>query len=78
MTEPTTPTPIAAARAALLDERRRLSADELAALAALGGEHLGALCDLAHEVRTTWCGDVVEVEGILSVKTGGCPEDCAF
>jgi biotin synthase len=33
---------------------------------------------LAHEVRLAWCGDVVEVEGILSAKTGGCPEDCQF
>jgi biotin synthase len=33
---------------------------------------------LAHEVRTRWCGPEVEVEGIVSVKTGGCPEDCHF
>jgi biotin synthase len=26
----------------------------------------------------TWCGPEVEVEGIVSVKTGGCPEDCHF
>src|SRR5690242_18998413 len=25
-----------------------------------------------------WCGDEVEVEGIVSLKTGGCPEDCHF
>jgi len=25
-----------------------------------------------------WCGDMVEIEGILSAKTGGCPEDCQF
>ena len=37
-----------------------------------------ALLDLAHEVRLRWCGDEVEVEGIVSVKTGGCPEDCHF
>jgi biotin synthase len=36
------------------------------------------LLDLAHEVRTKWCGDEVEVEGIVSLKTGGCPEDCHF
>jgi biotin synthase len=29
-------------------------------------------------VRTKWCGDEVEVEGIVSLKTGGCPEDCHF
>jgi biotin synthase len=33
---------------------------------------------LAHEVRMRWCGPEVEVEGIVSVKTGGCPEDCHF
>ncbi|HET9720914.1 MAG TPA: biotin synthase BioB, partial [Solirubrobacteraceae bacterium] len=29
---------------------------------------------LAHEVRMRWCGPDVEVEGIVSLKTGGCPE----
>jgi biotin synthase len=33
---------------------------------------------LAHEVRLRWCGPSVEVEGIVSLKTGGCPEDCHF
>jgi biotin synthase len=33
---------------------------------------------LAHEVRLRWCGPEVEVEGIVSLKTGGCPEDCHF
>src|SRR5690606_186821 len=37
-----------------------------------------ALAALAHEVRVDWCGDMVEIEGILSAKTGGCPEDCNF
>ena len=69
---------LAAARRALLDERRRLTAAELAALAALPDDATGALADLAHEVRVAWCGDTVEVEGILSAKTGGCPEDCHF
>jgi biotin synthase len=36
------------------------------------------LLALAHEVRLRWCGDAVEVEGIVSMKTGGCPEDCHF
>ena len=34
--------------------------------------------ELAHEVRMRWCGPEIEVEGIVSVKTGGCPEDCHF
>jgi biotin synthase len=29
-------------------------------------------------VRLARCGAEVEVEGILSAKTGGCPEDCHF
>ncbi|MCW2756239.1 MAG: biotin synthase, partial [Marmoricola sp.] len=39
---------------------------------------LGDLLGLAHEVRMRWCGPEVEVEGIVSIKTGGCPEDCHF
>ena len=37
-----------------------------------------ALASLAHQVRLAWCGPAVEIEGILSAKTGGCPEDCHF
>jgi biotin synthase len=69
---------IDAAREALLSERRRLPADDLADLAALPAAALGPLVELAHDVRLEWCGDVVEVEGIISAKTGGCPEDCQF
>lgn len=67
-----------AARTALLTERRRLRLDEVRALASLPASAAGALCELAHEVRLEWCGDIVEVEGIISAKTGGCPEDCHF
>src|SRR5207244_9253185 len=63
---------------ALIDERRQLEPGELAALAALPPESVPALASLAHEVRLSWCGPEVEVEGILSAKTGGCPEDCHF
>jgi len=69
---------IAAARTALIDDGAVLSVEELTALAALPASELGALCGLAHEVRVARCGTTVEVEGILSVKTGGCPEDCHF
>ncbi len=41
-------------------------------------EALPELLAVAHEVRMRWCGPEVEVEGIVSVKTGGCPEDCHF
>ena len=63
---------------ALIDEERDLDADELRALAALDGESVPSLAAVAHEVRLARCGPTVEVEGILSAKTGGCPEDCHF
>ncbi|HXQ76449.1 MAG TPA: biotin synthase BioB [Acidimicrobiales bacterium] len=69
---------IAAAAGALLDDRRPLTADELGALAVVPDQSVTALASLAHEVRLAWCGPGVEVEGILSAKTGGCPEDCHF
>jgi biotin synthase len=69
---------LTAAGDALLDARRMLSLDELTALAALADDAVPSLAALAHEVRLAWCGPAVEVEGILSAKTGGCPEDCHF
>ena len=69
---------IGAAGAALLEERRQLTGEELAALAALPDDAVPALAALAHEVRLAWNGPTVEIEGILSAKTGGCPEDCHF
>ncbi|MCA1721269.1 MAG: biotin synthase BioB, partial [Actinobacteria bacterium] len=44
----------------------------------LPAERTSDLLQLAHEVRMRWCGPEVEVEGIVSLKTGGCPEDCHF
>ena len=78
MAAPTLSPAVDRARSKLVDEQERLAPEDLAALAGLGEEHLPALTDLAHETRLTWCGDTVEVEGILSAKTGGCPEDCHF
>jgi len=69
---------LAAAADALIDRRRLLTPAELAALSRLPDESVPALASLAHEVRLAWCGPVVEVEGILSAKTAGCPEDCSF
>ncbi len=63
---------------ALLDQRRMLTLDEVRELAALPDVSVPSLAALAHEVRLEWCGVEVEVEGILSAKTGGCPEDCHF
>jgi biotin synthase len=69
---------LAACEQALLEDRRLLDGQELAALAALPDDAVVALAALAHQVRLAWCGPGVEVEGILSAKTGGCPEDCHF
>ncbi|MEV6631162.1 biotin synthase BioB [Actinoplanes sp. NPDC051470] len=44
----------------------------------LPDDDLPELLQLAHDVRMKWCGPEVEVEGIVSLKTGGCPEDCHF
>jgi biotin synthase len=69
---------LAAAGVALLDDKRDLTEAELAQLAALPDSDVPALAALAHQVRLAYCGPDVEVEGILSAKTGGCPEDCHF
>jgi biotin synthase len=69
---------VAAAATALLDEMRELTGAELAALGALPAADTASVGALAHQVRLAWCGPTVEVEGIVSGKTGGCPEDCAF
>jgi biotin synthase len=70
--------PLAQARRVLIDERARLDPSLLAELAAVPDEEVSRLAALAHEVRVAWRGLEVEVEGILSAKTGGCPEDCHF
>src|ERR1019366_5573778 len=66
------------AETVLLEGRRRLTTAGLAALAERPLQWVTSLAALAHQVRLAWCGPEVEVEGILSAKTGGCPEDCHF
>ena len=66
------------ARRALIDERRDLTHEELTSFSQLPVESIPTIAALAHEVRLERCGPTVEVEGILSAKTGGCPEDCHF
>ena len=51
---------------------------ETLAVLQLDDDRIDELLALAHEVRLKWCGEEVEVEGIISLKTGGCPEDCHF
>jgi biotin synthase len=70
--------PLATAAHALLDERRALTRDEVAAVAALPLEELPDLIALAHRVRLDYCGPEVELESLINAKSGACPEDCAF
>ncbi|WP_061297181.1 biotin synthase BioB [Herbidospora cretacea] len=66
------------ARTQVLDEGRGLTREQALECLNLPDESLPDLLALAHEVRMKWCGPEVEVEGIISLKTGGCPEDCHF
>ena len=67
-----------AARPQVLDAGEGLAQEQVLEVLALPDDALDALLALAHEVRMRWCGPAVEVEGIVSLKTGGCPEDCHF
>jgi biotin synthase len=69
---------LADARRQVLDDGIGLDEQQALACLHLPDEALTDLLALAHEVRMRWCGPEVEVEGIVSVKTGGCPEDCHF
>jgi biotin synthase len=69
---------LATARTQVLDEGRGLDEPQVLEVLRLPDDALPDLLALAHEVRLRWCGPEVEVEGIVSVKTGGCPEDCHF
>jgi biotin synthase len=69
---------LATARTLVLEQGIGLTQEQALRCLQLPDERVDALLDLAHEVRTKWCGDEVEVEGIVSLKTGGCPEDCHF
>jgi biotin synthase len=66
------------ARRQVLEEGRSLDQAALVEVLNLPDEQVPELLELAHEVRMRWCGPEVEVEGIVSLKTGGCPEDCHF
>jgi biotin synthase len=66
------------ARARVLDDGAGLAEADILEVLRLPDEDLPELLQLAHDVRMKWCGPEVEVEGIVSLKTGGCPEDCHF
>jgi len=69
---------LAVARDRVLDRGEGLDEAQVLDVLQLPDERLAELLELAHEVRLRWCGPEVEVEGIVSLKTGGCPEDCHF
>jgi biotin synthase len=66
------------ARQQVLERGEGLSQEQVLRVLQLPDDRLEELLALAHEVRMAWCGPEVEVEGIISLKTGGCPEDCHF
>ncbi|MBC9957862.1 biotin synthase BioB [Yimella sp. cx-51] len=82
----TSVTSSAATGASILDRARDrvlikgegLTYDEIVEVLQTPDEMLPSLLALAHEVRLKFNGEEVEVEGIVSLKTGGCPEDCHF
>jgi biotin synthase len=69
---------LAIAREQVLERGVPLEEAQILRVMRTGDEVLPDLLALAHEVRMKWCGPEVEVEGIVSIKTGGCPEDCHF
>jgi biotin synthase len=69
---------LALAREQVSDRGEGLDRDQVLEVLRLPDDRLEELLALAHEVRMRWCGPEVEVEGIISLKTGGCPEDCHF
>ena len=69
---------LAVAREQVLERGVPLHEAQILEVLRTGDHVLPDLLALAHEVRMKWCGPEVEVEGIVSIKTGGCPEDCHF
>ena len=78
MTTTQLPAILELAREKVLKHGIGLSKEEILQVLQLPDDNLQDLLALAHEVRLAWCGEEVEVEGIVSLKTGGCPEDCHF
>jgi biotin synthase len=66
------------AREKVLERGVGLTEQQALACLRLPDDRLPELLQLAHEVRMRHCGPEVEVEGIVSLKTGGCVEDCHF
>lgn len=69
---------LAHARDEVLNHGIGLNEEALLEVLTLPDERIPELLELAHRIRVKWCGEEVEVEGIISLKTGGCSEDCHF
>ena len=67
-----------AAREQVLERGEALRHEQITQVLRTPDGLLEELLALAHEVRMRYNGPEVEVEGIVSIKTGGCPEDCHF
>jgi biotin synthase len=65
-------------REQVLERGVGLAETDILTVLRLPDDQLDSALSLAHDVRMRWCGPTVEVEGIISLKTGGCPEDCHF
>ena len=79
LTESAKPTDILElARTKVLDQGIGLDQGETLQVLQLGDDRITEILELAHQVRLKWCGEEIEAEGIISLKTGGCPEDCHF
>ena len=63
---------------ALLERDQAITYENALELLALPEESLPDLIALSHRVRLKYSGPEVEIESIISAKTGGCPEDCHF
>ena len=66
------------AREKALDNGEGLTEEEILAVLNIDDDDVPELLDLAHQTRIKQCGVDVSLEGIISLKTGGCPEDCHF
>lgn len=66
------------AREKALEQGIGLTQEEILRVLEIEDDRLQDLLDLAHQVRIKHCGVDVSLEGIISLKTGGCPEDCHF
>ncbi|WP_165164771.1 biotin synthase BioB [Corynebacterium qintianiae] len=66
------------ARTKALERGEGLNEAEILDVLNVPDDQLTELLELAHQVRVKHCGVEVSLEGIISLKTGGCPEDCHF